>query len=226
MSAGRARTRRRPAPARARPRPRAAGSVDAPCRSAAPSSSARVRHSSTVPPPKSASPSASSPVRSAWPAAVLRSNSSSQPACLSTQASISKRQRPDRVHLEGAREAVVAERRQRRLAPAAARPARADDGAQRLVTVAHDRRRDVDAIADARLRRPAPAVDLRRDVRDGDPLGRHLRYTVNSRPCSWSGHWACSSTRRRSRADGSAPTPTPSSTGWRRPARAGGRCYR
>ena len=80
-SGGRARTRRSPGHARARRRPRGtARSVPRrdgrPARAAAAAS----RHSSTVPSPNSAAPSASSPARSSWPAAILRSCSSSQPA--------------------------------------------------------------------------------------------------------------------------------------------------
>jgi hypothetical protein len=91
------------------------------------------------------------------------------------------------VHLEGTRPAVVPQRLERRLAPPPrARTAVADRRAEQLVAVAEDRRRHVDAVADGRLDRVAPAVDLRRHVLDQDPPGcflrlrrGHSRFTVS-----------------------------------------------
>ena len=132
----------------------------------------------------------------------------------------------DRVDLERAREAVVAERRERRLAPASLGAAVADDGPEDLVAVADDGRRDLHPVADARLRRPAAAIDLRRDLGDGDPFGRHPRHTVNSPACGWNDHWGCSSIRRRSPEAVSGRRRSRSSTGWPPPEPAGGRSCR
>ena len=79
--AGRARTRIRTARALARRRPRAASrATSSPVGRFAPSTGACARHASTSSSsaPKSAAPSESSPARSSWPAASLRSSSSSQ----------------------------------------------------------------------------------------------------------------------------------------------------
>ena len=133
---------------------------------------------------------------------------------------------PDGIDVEGSREAVVAERLERRLAPAAPGPAVADDAAERLVPVPGDRGVDLDAVADARLRGPAAAVDLRRDVGHVDALGSHLRHTVNSPACAWNGHSASSSIRPRFRAGAWGRRRMRSSTGSRTRARAGGRCCR
>ena len=86
----------------------------------------------------------------------------------------------DRVHGERPGEAVVAKKAQRLLAPARPSPTVPDDGAERVVAVADDRRGDRDPVADAGLGRPAAAVHLRRDVGDHDPRGGHARHTVNS----------------------------------------------
>ena len=139
-SAGRARTRRSRGRVRARRRSRRRllGDAVTLARSEPRAPPRATRRPS--PSPNSAAPSASSPARSAWPAATLRSCSSSQPAWRSTQDSISNRYRPTASTANAPRVAVVAERDERLLAPAAARPPVADDGAERLVPVADDRR--------------------------------------------------------------------------------------
>ena len=176
-----------------------------------------------VPSPKSATPSASSPARSVWPAATLRSCSSSQPAWRSTHASISNRCRPIASTVNAPAIAVVAERDERLLAPAPARPPVADDRAERLVPVADDRRGHLDGVADARFRGPAPAIDGRCHVGDRDSLGSHPRDTVNSPPCCRGDQSASSSIPPRCRAAGWGRRRSPSSTGWRPRGRAGGR---
>ena len=111
-SAGRARTRRSRR-ARSRSTSTSSGALLRARRAGrrAPSPAAAARHSSTEPSPKSTAPSASSPARSCLPgrdlAVVLV-----EPArrTRSTQATTSKRYRPDRVDGERAAVAVVAER--------------------------------------------------------------------------------------------------------------------
>ena len=80
-----------------------------------------------------------------------------------------ERPTPRRVDRERAAPAVVSERLERRLAPAA-RPGRpvADRGAEHVVAVAKDRRRDDDVLTDDALDGIAAAVDLRLDVADQD----------------------------------------------------------
>ena len=73
------------------------------------------------------------------------------------------------VHLEAALETVVADRAERRLLPARrARTLEADGGAEHLVAVARDRRRDVDPVTGDRLDRVPSAVHLRPHVLDQD----------------------------------------------------------
>ena len=86
----------------------------------------------------------------------------------------------DRIHGERPGEAIVPEKAQRLLAPARPSAPVPDDGAERVVAVADDRRGDGDAVADAGLGRPAAAVHLRRDVGDHDARSGHARHTVNS----------------------------------------------
>ena len=132
----------------------------------------------------------------------------------------------DRIHGERPGEAIVPEKAQRLLAPARPSPTVPHDGAERVVAVADDRRGDRDAVADAGLGRPAAAVHLRRDLGDHDPGAGHPRHTVNSPPCDWSGHSACSCIRRRCPGAASGRRRTRSWTGSTRPAPGGGRCSR
>ena len=93
-----------------------------PSRTASPAGAASAFSTVSSSSPSSTAPSDSSLARSAWPAATLRRSSSWNEATRSTHASIRKLQQPRPVDLERAGPEVVAERLERRLAPAASRP--------------------------------------------------------------------------------------------------------
>ena len=95
------------------------------------------------------------------------------------------------------------------------------------MAVAHDRRRDLDAVADAGLRRPAAAVDLRRR-RPRSRSARQARSLHGKQSARGAGAVTrrAAPSRRRCPEGGSAPRRTRSSTGSRPPACAGGRCCR
>ncbi len=74
---------------------------------------------------------------------------------------------------ERAHEPVAAGGDEWTFAPPTTRGLVADDRPDHLVTVPCDGHGDRDVVAEARLRRPAAAVDLRLQLAQDDPLGRH-----------------------------------------------------
>ena len=151
---------------------------------------AAARHSSTrsrartAPPPRRARP-----LRSAWPAATLRSCSSSQPACRSTQASISNRQRPTRVDLEASPRSGRC--RAPRAAPRASVPSGGGSGRRprsvscpsRTIVAATSTRSPTHAFAG---QRPQSTCGVTSEMMMRSAA--HPRHTVNSPACGWNGH--------------------------------------